>query len=180
MKKNTNKKCPRAPHTSRIEYVLYTRVRIPPTSFLRIERTWRSPWTFAPVGVGGAGMVLEVAARESRWRGGREEWSLHAPVTATPVAIADTTPHAKSPFVALDRKLLFVRRLRGEFSDDETRSFWTRYSSGLRYRREREPRTNVVANRVCLFFFISHSAIIIYQRLICFYRLFSLYHIKIS
>lgn len=41
-------------------------------------------------------------------------------------------PHAKSPFVALDGKLLFVRRLRGEFSDDETRSFRTRYGSDSR------------------------------------------------
>lgn len=102
-----------------------------------------------------------------RWqRGNRgdraagEEWSLHAPVTATPVAIADTTPHAKSPFVALDRKLLFVRRLRGEFSDDETRSFRTRYSSGLRrYRWERESRTNVVTSRVCFAFFFFPSVI---------------------
>lgn len=45
--------------------------------------------------------------------------------------------HAKSPFVALDGKLLFVRRLRGEFSDDETRSFRTRYDSDSRRLRER-------------------------------------------
>lgn len=31
-----------------------------------------------------SGVALEVAARKSRWRGGRGEWSLHAPVTATP------------------------------------------------------------------------------------------------
>lgn len=56
-----------------------------------------------------------------------------------PLAIADMTPllHAKSPFVALDGKLLFVRRLRGEFSNDETRSFRTRYDSDLRRLRER-------------------------------------------
>lgn len=46
-------------------------------------------------------------------------------------------PHAKSPFVALDGKLLFVRRLRGEFSDNETRSFRTRYDSDSRHLRER-------------------------------------------
>lgn len=46
-------------------------------------------------------------------------------------------PHAKSPFVAHDGKLLFVRRLRGEFSDDETRSFRTRYDSDSRRLRER-------------------------------------------
>lgn len=46
-------------------------------------------------------------------------------------------PHAKSPFVALDGKLLFVRRLRGEFSDDETRSFRTRYDSDSRHLWER-------------------------------------------
>ena len=37
----------------------------------------------------------------------------------------------------LDGKLLFVRRLRGEFSDNETRSFRTRYGFGPRYSRER-------------------------------------------
>lgn len=50
-------------------------------------------------------------------------------------------PHAKSPFVAHDGKLLFVRRLRGEFSDDETRSFRTRYGSGSRYRRKSQSRS---------------------------------------
>lgn len=60
-----------------------------------------------------------------------------------PLAIADTTPplpHAKSPFVALDGKLLFVRRLRGEFSDDETPII----SNEIRLRFETSPGKGVV------------------------------------
>lgn len=47
--------------------------------------------------------------------------------------------HAKSPFVALDGKLLFVRRLRGEFSDDETPII----SNEIRLRFETSPRKGV-------------------------------------
>lgn len=49
-------------------------------------------------------------------------------------------PHAKSPFVALDGKLLFVRRLRGEFSDDETPII----SNEIRLRFETSPGKGVV------------------------------------
>lgn len=42
----------------------------------------------------------------------------------------DSRPPAKSPFVPLDGKLLFVRRLRGEFSSDRTRSFQTKRARG--------------------------------------------------
>lgn len=89
-----------------------------------------------------SGVALEVAARKSRWRGGRGEWSLHAPVTATPWLSPTRLPlpHAKSPFVALDGKLLFVRRLRGEFSDDETPII----SNEIRLRFETSPGKAVV------------------------------------
>lgn len=66
-----------------------------------------------------------------------EPWSLHAPVTATPVGYRRHKPPCKITLCpGLDRKLLFVRRLRGEFSDNETRSFRTRYGFGSRYQRE--------------------------------------------
>lgn len=55
----------------------------------RSGRRWRRGGGFG----GGSGGIA-VTGGEG---GGGEEWSLHAPVTATPVAIADTTPHAKSP-----------------------------------------------------------------------------------
>lgn len=56
-------------------------------------------------------------------------------------------PHAKSPFVALDGKLLFVRRLRGEFSDDETDHF----------ERDAAPVRDIAGNRSLVLILFSFS-----------------------
>lgn len=71
--KNGSEKCPRAPHTSWIEHV----VAVHRASWLSTHR---------------AHVAFTVNVR-SAWQAGNERvgggwWSLHAPVTATPVAIA--------------------------------------------------------------------------------------------
>lgn len=112
------------PHIpDRIERVLHT-VRTFPTSFLRIERTWRSLRS-AAAAAAGCGDDF-VGGREGLavigTAGGNGRYT-HRSLPSPWLSPTRPPPHAKSPFVALDGKLLFVRRLRGEFSDDETRSF---------------------------------------------------------
>lgn len=84
----------------------------------------RSAWQAGNERVGGRG----------RAGGGRYTHRSLPPPWLSP---ADPPPCKITLCPGLDRKLLFVRRLRGEFSDNETRSFRTRYGFGPRYSRER-------------------------------------------
>lgn len=87
-----------------------------------------------------SGVALEVAARKSRWRGGRGEWSLHAPVTATPWLSPTRLPPSPMQNHPLSRSMgnYFLSVDYGvNFRTTRPRSFRTRYDSDLRRLRER-------------------------------------------
>lgn len=87
-----------------------------PVNVLSGRQQWRPRWYGGGFGGGSEGIAV---TRRQRGMVVTRTGHCHPPGYRR----HDPLPHAKSPFVAHDGKLLFVRRLRGEFSDNETRSF---------------------------------------------------------
>lgn len=172
--KNANEKCPRAPHTMWIEHShipVYKR-RGSNTARLALSSVLLF---ISPFCTHRAHVAFTVNVR-SAWQAGNEAGSRglqrNEGVVVTRTGHCHPRGYRRSksspplpPLPApckitlcpgLDGKLLFVRRLRGEFSDNETRSFRTRYGFGPRYSRERGvPRLRYRRSSLSLFLSLS-------------------------